>query len=86
MWAIANHYKDQNEDLEKYKLICRFVNPDAARKIWDEDAQDEVALNDEFLAQIQKHTKAKLSPNELSERVFNPEKYDQDIDTIERIN
>lgn len=84
---ITNHYKDQHEDLEKYKLICRFVNPDAARKIWDVDTEDEeTSVNNEFLSQIQQHTKANLTPSDLSDRIDNPEKYDLDIDTIERIN
>lgn len=87
MWAIANYYRDQQDDLEKYKLICRFVNPEAARAIWDKTDFEETSATAEysdFLSTIRQHTKEKISDGELSDRIANPDKYD--VDTIERVS
>lgn len=89
MWAIANYYKDQDQDLEKYKLICRFVNPEAARHIWDADQLAEAESSSDsdyrdFLSQIKKHTKEDISEADLASRIANPEEYD--VDKIERVN
>ena len=89
MWVLANHYKDQYDDLEKYKMICRFVNPSAANKMWDTeiiDSENDSSIDKDFLVQIQKHTKTQLSSSELSDRLLNPSKYDTDLDTIERVS
>lgn len=85
MWAIANYYQDQQDDLEKYKLICRFVNPEAARAVWDQDSVETTESSDyaDFLQQVQAHSKQQINPAELADRIHNPEKYD--IDTIERV-
>ncbi len=87
MWAITNYYRDQQDDLEKYKMICRFVNPEAAKEVWDkETSTDSTAIAEEadFLSAIRQHTKENISDVELSDRIFNPEKYD--VDTIERVS
>jgi hypothetical protein len=92
MWAIANYYKDQEEELEKYKLICRFINPNAAHEIFDggtakKETIERSNVNEEaVLAEIMKHTKTKLSAAELKDRIYNPEEYDiSKVDSIERV-
>jgi len=87
-WAVMNHYKDQEEDLEKYKLICRFTNPEAASKLFDAPkASLEDEISEEFLNEIQKHSKHKLSKANLRQSLLNPESLPEtgSIDTIERI-
>jgi hypothetical protein len=92
MWAIANYYKDQEEDLEKFKLICRFINPQAAAEIWDEKTVSEAVSdenNDEIWKEILAHSKSGISPSELKKRVQHPEEYskpEDDLDTIEVVS
>lgn len=86
MWAINNYYRDQNDDLEKYKLICRFVNPSAARDIWDSTSDSDTQssmLESDFLAEIRKHTKEPIDDSLLSDKIHNPTEHD--YDTIERV-
>jgi len=91
MWAIANYYKDQEEDLEKYKLICRFINPQAAAEIWDKKPISDTVSeknNDEIFKEILAHSKSGISVSELQKRVQNPEEYvepDENLDRIEVI-
>jgi hypothetical protein len=89
MWAIANYYKDQEEDFEKYKILCRFINPEAAKEFWDDEVVDDTkGVSDEeaFFEELRKHTKDPITTEELKDRVMNPEKYDQEsLDTIERV-
>ena len=87
MWAIANYYKDQDEDFEKYKIVCRFINFKAASEMWDEKViDDKSGVSDDaaFWEEVQKHTKSNLSAEELKQRMENPEKYDiSNLDSIE---
>lgn len=82
-----NHYKDQEEDLEKYKLICRFVNPEAAEKIWGEKDPETTGETpeDELIAAMAEQRG--IDPKEMRERLANPEKYNQDgdLDKIEAV-
>lgn len=89
-WAIINYYKDQDEDLEKYKLICRFTNPEAARKLFDQKP-DNVEIPEEFLDEIMKHTKSNIDRNTLRTSIGNPENNLSEstvynIDTIEKVD
>lgn len=81
-----NYYKDQQDDLEKYKLICRFVNPEAARSMWDksEPANESAMFEDEFLSEIRQHTTETKDNATLLEKLQNP--IDDDFDTIERVD
>lgn len=89
MWAIANYYKDQEEDLEKFKLICRFINPKAAAEIWDVKTVSEAVPdenNDEIWKEILSHTKSGITVSDLKKRINNPEEYvdpDENLDKIE---
>ena len=89
MWAIANYYKDQDEDFEKYKIICRFINPKAASELWDEKIIDDtVGVSDDavFWEEVKKHTKNPITTEELKVRIMNPEQYDaENLDSIEVI-
>ncbi len=79
MWAIANYYKDQDEDFEKYKIICRFINFKAASELWDEKVPDDtggVSDDSTFWEEVKKHTKKNISTEELKDRIMNPEQYD----------
>ena len=89
-WAILNHYKDQDEDLEKYKLICRFTNPEAAKKLFDQKP-DNIDISDEFLEEIMKHSKSNPNKDTLREGISNPEAnltehQNSNLDSITRID
>lgn len=88
-WAIANYYKDQEEDIEKYKLLCRFINPEAAANIWDKKPVSDTVQeeeNDAVWKEILSHSKSGLSVSELKKRINNPDDYvepDENLDKIE---
>ena len=74
--------------MEKFKLICRFINPKAAAEIWDEKPVSEAvpdAQNDAAWQEILSHTKSGISVEELKRRIENPEEYVEPSDTLDRI-
>ena len=88
-WAIFNHFKDQEEDLEKYKLICRFTNPEAAKKAFDDKGSVPEEISQEFLDEIKKHSKYNLDDETLRQRLSDPEntllESNNHLDTIEAV-
>jgi len=90
-WAVINHYKDQEEDLEKYKLICRFTNPEAAQKLFDKDyISPEEQISKEFLDEIRKHSKSDLDDDTLRKSLTNPQSHllesNDHLDTIKAVD
>lgn len=90
-WAIFNHFKDQEEDLEKYKLICRFTNPEAAQKLFDKNyVSPENEISPEFLEEIRKHSKSDIDDSTLRKFLIDPEntlpESDDHLDTIEAVD
>lgn len=83
-----NYYKDQEEDLEKYKLICKFVNPEAAQDAWGTNKPKNSDTSgftpeDDLINIIAKNRN--IDPTELKDRINNPTDYDDTLDTIERV-
>lgn len=90
-WAILNHFKDQEEDLEKYKLICRFTNPEAAQKLFDKNyVSPEDQITQEFLDEIRKHSDSKVDDSTLRKFLADPEntlpESSDHLDTIEVVD
>ena len=84
-WTLINYYKDQQEEFDKLKLICRFVNPEAARKIFD-DVKEEVTVSTESVLfdQMSKDLKGKYKPEELKAILDDPKHYSE-LDKIEKV-
>ena len=80
-----NHYKDEEEDFEKTKLLCRFLNPDAAATIFDKK-QVEVTVSTEsvLFEQMSKDLKGKYSPEELEAMMKDPKHYSS-LDKIQSV-
>ena len=82
---MTNHFKDTEENFESTKLLCRFLNPQAASAIWDKKEQEvTVSTPDVFFENIAKDLKGKYSPEELSEMMKDPAHYEK-LDRIEKV-
>jgi hypothetical protein len=83
-WTLINYYKDQQDEFNKMKLLCRFINPEAAKKVFDE-AQMEVteSTQDVLFDQMSKDLKGKYTPDELALMMEDP-KHFSELDVIEK--
>jgi hypothetical protein len=71
-----NHYKDEEEDFEKTKLLCRFLNPLAAQTIFDKkEVEVTVSTEDLLFKQMSKDLKNKYTPEELKAIMDDPKHY-----------
>ncbi|MGH7974983.1 MAG: hypothetical protein ACREBR_05630 [bacterium] len=77
-----NHFKDEEDDFEKTKLLCRFVNPQAASIFWDKK-ETETTISTESLLynQMAKDLKHKYTPQELEAFMSDPKHY-AELDVI----
>jgi len=79
-----NHVKDQEEDFEKTKLLCRFLNPQAAQVIFDgKSVEVTVSSKDTLFDTMSKDLKGKYTPQEL-EAIMNDPKHYAELDVIEK--
>lgn len=78
-----NHFKDQEEDFEKFKMLCRFMNPDAAAIIFDKKEVIKTESTENMFEEMSKDLKGKYTPEELQAMLEDPEHY-QTLDKIER--
>ena len=79
-----NHYKDEEEDFQKTKMICRFLNPDAAATIFDKKKVEvTVSTESEFYQQMSQDLKGRYSPQELEAIMKDPKRYSK-LDVIKR--
>lgn len=79
-----NHYKDEEEDFEKTKILCRFLNPAAAAEIWDKKKTQRTESTESLLFdQMAKDLKNRYSPEELQAIMKDPKHY-AELDVIER--
>jgi hypothetical protein len=79
-----NHFEDEKEDFEKTKLLCRFLNPQAAETIFDGKKVEITTSNRDVLFDtISKDLKGKYSAEEL-EQIMNDPKHYSELDHIER--
>lgn len=87
-WILYNHFKDKEEEFENTKLICKFLNPHAADKIFDKKGEQEVAVPDDaFLKEVQENASERITTEDLTsrlEKVGEPDDSD-DLDVIERV-
>jgi hypothetical protein len=83
MWVLSNFYKDKQESFEETKLLCRFINPEAAKHAFDQI--DEISEMDDaaFLEEINAHTKTPLTAEELEQRIQDANNGNPDLDIIE---
>ena len=81
-----NHFKDEEEDFEKTKLLCRFMNPAAAAEFWDKKDHVDmtVSTEDVLFKQMSKDLKGKYTPEEL-QAIMNDPKHYSELDVIEKI-
>jgi len=77
-----NYYKDEEEEFEKTKLLCRFMNPDAAATIFDKKKVEvTVSTESEFYKQMASDLKGKYTPEELESIMKDPKHYTE-LDVI----
>jgi hypothetical protein len=82
---LTNHFKDQEENFENTKVLCRFLNPAVASAIWDrKDTEVTVSTPDVFFENISKDLKGKYSTEELAEMMKDPKHYSEDLTRIEK--
>lgn len=80
-----NHFKDDAEDFEKTKLLCRFLNPAAAIAIFDKKAMDvTVSTESTMFDAMAKDLKGKYTPQELEAIMKDPKHYSE-LDVIEKV-
>jgi hypothetical protein len=73
---LTNHFKDQEEEFENTKLLCRFLNPQAASSIWDKkDTETTVSTTDAMFENMAKDLKGKYTPEELQAMMDDPKRY-----------
>lgn len=83
LWLLTNIYKDEEEDFEKTKVLCKFLRPEA----FSED-NDTSIVSDTFIEDIETKLGRKLTEEEQSKIMSNtPENIpiEEDLDIIERI-
>jgi hypothetical protein len=79
-----NNFKDDEEDFEKTKLLCRFLNPEAAASIFDKKTVDVTTSTESVLFdQMSNDLKGKYSPQELEAIMKDPKHYSE-LDRIEQ--
>lgn len=79
-----NHFKDEEEDFEKTKLLCRFLNPAAAIAIFDKKTTDvTISTESTMFNDMAKDLKGKYTPQELEAMMKDPKHY-AELDVIER--
>lgn len=84
IWVLQNFYADQNEDFDKYKLLLRFINPEGAKKLFDENKTEVTVSTEDFMfEQMSKDLKGKYSKEELAEIMEDP-KHFSELDRIEK--
>jgi len=79
-----NHFKDQEEKFENTKVLCRFLNPQAASALWDKkDVEESVSSPDVLFDQMAQDLNGKYSSEELAEMMEDPKHY-EGLDKIEK--
>jgi hypothetical protein len=87
-WVLSNYAKDEEEQFEKLKLLCRFINPEAARKVFDIDESESVTDIDEFMSEIKQHASDEINEELVKEQLLQKtEEFETepDLDIIEPI-
>jgi hypothetical protein len=80
-----NHFKDEEEDFEKTKLLCRFLNPAGAEAIFDKKTVDvTVSTEDVLFKQMSKDLKGKYTPEQLEAMMKDPQHF-ASLDVIEKV-
>lgn len=80
-----NYYKDEEEQFEKLKLLCRFINPELATRIFDQTVIDSgEADSQEIFDELSKDLGGKYSAEEIAAMTNDPEHY-HNLDKIERV-
>lgn len=80
-----NHFKDEEEEFENIKILCRFMNPVAATTIFDKKTIDvTVSTKDILFEQMAKDLKGKYSPEELEAIMKDPKHYSE-LDVIKKV-
>lgn len=80
-WILANYYKDEEVEWQKLQLLCRFINPDAAKQIFDQENVDTFEVtDDDFFQEINEHSSEKVDnqklQNALNSRISDQENLD----------
>ena len=81
---MTNHFKDEEDDFEQTKLLCRFLNPQAAASIWDKkDTVETISTKDTMFDTMAVDLKGKYTPEELQSMMDDPKHY-EGLDRIEK--
>jgi hypothetical protein len=81
---LTNHFKDQEEDFESTKLLCRFLNPQAAETIFDgKKVEKTESTKDTMFENMAKDLKFKYTAEELQAMMDDPKHYSE-LDIIQK--
>lgn len=84
MWVLMNHFKDEEEEFEKLKLLTRFIYPAAAAEVFDKKTVEKtVSTKDTMFDQISKDLKGRYTAEELQAIMDDPKHYSE-LDRIEK--
>lgn len=79
---LLNIIQDQEEEDKKYEYLLRFINPKAAKAVFDDS--EVVQIDDaDFLAEVNAHTSEPITSADL--RNATDETQPRDLDVIEEI-
>lgn len=82
---MTNHFKDQEEEFDKLKLLTRFINPQAAAEVWDKKKTEvTVSTKNVLFDQMAKDLKGKYTAEELEAMMADPKHYTEDLTRIEK--
>lgn len=80
-----NHFKDEEDQWEKLKLILHYINPQAAAEMFDAKPVEKTESTEDFmLDQIGKDLKGKYTSEELK-AIFADPKHFSELDTITKV-
>ena len=82
---MTNHFRDQEEEFDKIKLLTRFINPQAAAEVWDKKKTEvTVSTKNVLYEQMSKDLKNKYTAEELELMMSDPKHYTEDLTKIEK--
>ena len=83
-WTLLNHNKDLQEEFDKIKLLCQFINPAEAAQVFENKEQEKTeSTPDVFFDNVAADLKGKYTPEELEAMMSDPKHYSE-LDRIEK--
>lgn len=92
-WLLYNHYQDKEEEFEVTKVLCRFINPEAAKLAFDKN-EIVTKVDESWLANelTENSSDKKVTIDQLKNKLkeantaLNSNEEFLDVDTIENVD